>query len=76
MLRVSDTTQVGEYPGGQQVHMTVNDDAFYMAAMATTLLRTLAWVRYGECHRPFRSSAPVDLTPLREIATRATRASR
>lgn len=75
MLRVSDTRRVGEYPGGQQVHMTINDGAFYTAAMATTLLRTLAWVRFGECHRPLRSSAPVDLTPLKEIAARATRGS-
>ena len=71
MLRVSDSSPRGTYPGGQRLMLTMNDAAFYVAAIATTVLRVQAWSRFGDCHRPLRSSDPVDLAPLRAIALRA-----
>jgi hypothetical protein len=50
--------------------LTTNDAAFYTASISTTLLRLLAWRRFGDCHRPIRSTDPIDLAPLRAIAAK------
>lgn len=70
LLRVSDHSTESEYKGGRQVRITINDSAFYMAAITTTVLRVLAWGQYGVCHEA-ASNAPVDLSPLQEIVARA-----
>lgn len=70
LLRVSDQQTEGEYEGGRQVRLTINDSAFYVAAISTTLLRVLAWTRFGKCHEP-DGHAPVDLSLLRTVVARA-----
>lgn len=70
MLRVSDHQAEGKYNGGRQLRLTINDGAFYVAAIATTVLRVLAWGRYQVCHQP-ANSAPVDLSALQAIVARA-----
>lgn len=74
MLRVSHSSPRGTYPGGQRVLLTTKDAAFYTASISTTLLRLLAWSRFGDCHRPIRSNDPIDLAPLRAIAAKALQA--
>lgn len=75
LLRVTDRSPVGSYPGGRRFLLTINDGAFYLACLATTTLRALAWARYGECHRPARSNDPIDLAALRDIVARYRTAS-
>ncbi|GAA4410541.1 hypothetical protein GCM10023168_30340 [Fodinibacter luteus] len=70
LLRVSDHRTEGAYKGGRQLRMSINDGAFYVAAISTTLLRVMAWSRYGECHQP-ANRGPVDLSTLRSIVARA-----
>ena len=70
LLRVSDHSSVGHYPGGQRLLLTMNDGAFYLACLATTMLRGLGWSRYGACHRAIRSNEPVDLAAMRDLLIR------
>jgi hypothetical protein len=70
LLRVSDHRTETEHEGGRQVRLTINDGAFYVAAITTTVLRVLAWGRYRQCHLP-ASDAPVDLLHLQAIVARA-----
>lgn len=70
LLRVTDRSTVGAYPGGQRLHLTINDGAFYLACLVTASMRAFAWSRYGECHRPARSNEPIDLVAIRDIFSR------
>ncbi|WP_169744287.1 hypothetical protein [Knoellia aerolata] len=75
LLRVTDRSSLGGYPGGQRLHLTINDGAFYLACLVTASMRAFAWSRFGECHRPARSNEPVDLRAMRDMFTRYPAAS-